>query len=159
MKPLDDDISLDSLLRIRAIEPADIPDLFRVRTVTDENRLTLEELARLGINEQSVAEKLLGTFKGWLCEDHGTVVGFAMGDRSTGEMWVIAVLPSHIHRGIGGALLEKVDNWLFSEGCQELWLTTDIDPSLRAYGFYLKRGWTDWKIEDGMRYMMKTKPE
>jgi GNAT superfamily N-acetyltransferase len=147
----------DTTLTIRPIAPADIPDLFRVRTVTDENRLTLEELAALGINEQSVAEKLRGNFKGWLCEDNGAVVGFAMGDKSTGEMWVIAVLPSHICRGIGGALLEKVDGWLFSEGCQELWLTTDIDPSLRAYTFYIKHGWEDWKMEDGMRYMKKRK--
>jgi len=159
MAHLGDDMPLDARLTIRPIEPADIPALFRVRTVTDENRLTMEELAALGINEQSVAEKLRGNFKGWVCEDNGRVVGFAMGDRSTGEMWVIAVLPSHIRRGIGGALLEKVDGWLFSEGCQELWLTTDIDPSLRAYSFYIKHGWEDWKIEDGMRYMRKTKPE
>ena len=84
------------------------------------------------------------------------MVGFAIGDRSSGEMWVIAVLPGHIGRGIGGALLEKVEAWLFSEGCSELWLTTDVDTRLRAYSFYKKHGWTDWKIENGLRYMRKT---
>ena len=75
--------------------------LFRVRAATDENRLTLDQLAALGINENSVREKLLKQSSGWLCEDQGSVVGFAMGDRWSGEMWVIAVLPTHIRRGIG----------------------------------------------------------
>jgi hypothetical protein len=29
------------------------------------------------------------------------------------------------------ALLEKVEAWLFSQGCSELWLTTDLDKRLR----------------------------
>ena len=143
---------------IREIQIADIPALFRVRSVTDENRLTIQELAGLGINESSVREKLQCSFKGWLCEDAGEVVGFAMGDSLTGEMWVIAVLPSHIRQGIGGDLLERVDQWLFSQGCEELWLTTDIDTKLRAYSFYKKHAWRDWKIEDGLRYMKKSRP-
>lgn len=28
--------------------------------------------------------------------------------------------------------------------------------ALRAYGFYRKRGWSDWKIERGMRWMEVT---
>ncbi len=141
---------------IRQIEVADIPDLFSVRTATDENHLTLEDLAEIDITETSVKAKLLGSYKGWLCEDEGEVVGFAIGDRSSGEMWVIAVLPSYIRQGIGGALLAKVDEWLFSQGCSELWLVTDLDTKLRAYSFYRKHGWMDWKIDDGLRYMKKS---
>jgi ribosomal protein S18 acetylase RimI-like enzyme len=132
---------------IRRIEASDVPQLFRVRAATDENRLTLDQLAALGINENSVREKL--------CEEQGSVVGFAMGDRSSGEIWVIAVLPTHIRRGIGGALLEKVETWLFGEGYSSLWLTTDVDTRLRAYSFYKEHGWRDWKIENGLRYMKK----
>jgi ribosomal protein S18 acetylase RimI-like enzyme len=140
---------------IRRIEASDVPQLFRVRAATDENRLTLDQLAALGINENSVREKLLSSHQGWLCEEQGSVVGFAMGDRSSGEMVVIAVLPTHIRRGIGGALLEQVETWLFSEGCSSLWLTTDVDTRLRAYSFYKEHGWRDWKIENGLRYMKK----
>ena len=89
---------------IRRIEASDVPQLFRVRAATDENRLTLDRLAALGINEKSVREKLLSSHQGWLCEEQGSVVGFAMGDRSSGEMEVIAGLPTHIRRGIGGRL-------------------------------------------------------
>jgi GNAT superfamily N-acetyltransferase len=96
---------------------SDVPQLFRVRAATDENRLTLDQLAALGINQNSVREKLLGSYQGWLCQEQGLVIGFAIGGKSSGETWVIAVLPSHISRGIRGALLEKVETWLFSEGC------------------------------------------
>lgn len=41
------------------------------------------------------------------------------------------------------ALLEKVEAWLFSQGCSELWLTTDLDKRLRAFSFYKKHGWSD----------------
>jgi ribosomal protein S18 acetylase RimI-like enzyme len=120
---------------IRRMEASDVPQLFRVRAATDENRLTLDQLAGLGINEKSLREKLLSSHRGRLCEEQGSVVGFAIGDRSSGEMEVIAVLPTQICRGIGGALLEQVETWLFSEGCSSLWLTTDVDTRLRACSF------------------------
>jgi hypothetical protein len=40
-----------------------------------------------------------------------------------------------------------------ASGCERAWLTTDLDTTLRAYGFYRNRGWTDWKIERRMRWM------
>ena len=140
---------------IRDIELSDVPALFAVRVATDENRLTREELTRLGITEASVRERLLRTFHGWLAEEDGRVVGFAMGDRATGELWVIAVLPAYIQRGIGSELMRRVEAWLSENGCRDLWLTTDLDPRLRAYSFYRHRGWEDWKEEGGMRYLRK----
>jgi ribosomal protein S18 acetylase RimI-like enzyme len=94
---------------IRRMESSDVPQLFPVRAATDENRLTLDQLAGLGINEKSLREKLLSSHRGRLCEEQSSVVGFAIGDRSSGEMEVIAVLPTQIRRGIGGALLEQVE--------------------------------------------------
>jgi len=71
---------------IRRIEVSDIPQTFRVRAATDENRLTLDQLEALGINENSVREKVQGSYQGWLCEEQGSVVGFAIRDGSSGEM-------------------------------------------------------------------------
>ena len=51
---------------IRPIAISDISETFRVRTATDENRLTSAQLTALGITESSVSEKLLGSYKGWL---------------------------------------------------------------------------------------------
>lgn len=130
-----------------------MPALFHVRPRTRENALTLEELQRLGIDPQSVTESLGQSTKGWLCEESDRVVAFSMADRASAEFLVIAVLPEYERRGIGGKLMDLAEEWLAASGCTRAWLTTDVDTSLRAYGFYRKRGWTDWKIERGLRWM------
>jgi GNAT superfamily N-acetyltransferase len=140
-------------LSFREITASDVPELFVVRPKTRENAMTVEELARLGIDPRSVTESLADSTKGWLCEDGGQVVGFAMADRATAEFLVIAVLPEYEGRGVGGRLMELVSRWLLACGCTRAWLTTDLDTSLRAYGFYRRYGWTDWKVERGLRYM------
>lgn len=140
---------------IRQIEHKDVPALFVVRVATRENALSLEQLARLGVTEESIHVAIDGSHAGWLYEDQGKVVAFAMGDYEESELTVIAVLSSYEKQGIGGQLLSSVENWLKSKGCKEIWLTTDIDMELRAYGFYQRSGWVDTKIEHGDRYMRK----
>ena len=140
---------------IRKISRADVRSLFDVRVATRENVMSLDELASLGITENSIKVALEQSHCGWLCEIEGKTVGFAMGNSDGGEMTVIALLPEYEDKGIGSKLLTNVENWLHSKGCNEIWLTTDIDPNLRAYGFYLKQGWQDNEIKDGLRYMTK----
>lgn len=140
---------------IRKIEHDDVPALFLVRVATRENALSLDQLASLGITEATIHEAIDGSHAGWLYEDQGTVVAFAMGDYVDKELTVIAVLPDYEKLGIGGQLLTQVENWLKSKGCDEICLGTDLDVKLRAYGFYRKWGWVDSKIEKGNRYMRK----
>jgi ribosomal protein S18 acetylase RimI-like enzyme len=140
-------------MRYREIIAADAPDLLDVRTRTRENTYTHEQLQRLGITAESVAGKLATSFKGWLCIDGDHVVAFCIADRSTGELWVIAVLPQYEGKGIGNKLMGLAEQWLWASGCRRAWLTTDVDTQLRAYGFYRQRGWTDWKLENGLRWM------
>ena len=125
---------------------------------TRENALSKEDLRRLGITPETVREMMRTSHRGWLCEVDGKVVGFAMGNGKTGEMWVIAVLPGYEGRGIGAELMDRVEGWLWSLGWGEIWLTTDTDTSLRAYGFYRARGWEDWKVEDGDLFMRRVNP-
>jgi ribosomal protein S18 acetylase RimI-like enzyme len=142
---------------IRPITIADIPALFHVRPRTRENALTLDELRALGITPESVEGWLKGSTHGWLWETSaGEIVGFCMADRSTGELLVIALLPEYEGRGIGGQLMQNAESWMAKSGCTRAWLTTDVDQSLRAFGFYRRRGWTDWKLEGGMRWMQLT---
>ena len=145
-------------MNFREITEADVPELFVVRAATRENALSREQLAGLGITEASVRALMQRTHRGWLCEDNGRIVGFAMGNGETGEMWVIAILPEFWGRGIGGRLIDSVENWLWSLGHDETWLTTDKDTSLRAYGFYIHQGWSDSTIKNGCRYMIKRNP-
>lgn len=73
-------------------------------------------------------------------------------------MWVIAVLPEFEEQGFGGRQLARVEEWLWSLGWEEIWLTTDPDPALRAYGFYRHHGWVDVRHADGLRYLAKHRP-
>ncbi len=144
---------------IRPITAADISALFHIRPRTRENALTIEELRALGITPESVATWLDDSTNGWLWETSASgVVGFCMADRSTGELLVIALLPEYEGRGIGGLLMQRAERWLAQSGCTTAWLTTDVDQTLRAYGFYRHRGWTDWKLERGLRWMQLALP-
>lgn len=140
----------------RPIGPADIPDLFRIRVATWENPRGAEELAALGITRASVAELLrAGNHQGWLAEVAGRPVGFAIVNRVTGELWVVAVLPEFEGRGIGRDLMLRVEAWLLCAGWDRIWLTTYAEDHWRAIGFYQQLGWTFWKHEDGDRYLEK----
>tara|TARA_Y100001934_G_scaffold283308_1_gene402017 strand:- start:4700 stop:5026 length:327 start_codon:yes stop_codon:yes gene_type:complete len=96
-----------------------------------------------------------GSHKGWLAEVDEQIVGFTMGDRTNGEMWVIAVLKALEGREIGRALMNRVEEWLSDCGWDEIWLTPDVDETLHAVGFYRHLRWEDWKFEAGDRFMRK----
>lgn len=146
-------------MTLREITVEDLPTLFEVRIATWHNPDGAEELERLGITPASVASMIeTGSHRGWLAEVDRQIVGFAMGDRTNGEMWVIAVLAEYEGRGIGKALLAAVEFWLATNGWDEVWLTTDTDETLRAVGFYRHLGWRDWKFQDGDRFMRKRLP-
>ena len=146
-------------MQFREIVAEDVPALFVMRPKTRENAMTVAQLARLGITVETLTDSLSVSHKGWLCADAGEVVGFAIGDRSTGELAVVAVLPEYEGRGIGGGLMDRVEAWLWESGCTRAWLTTDVDTKLRAYGFYRHRGWIDWKLEPDLRWMELSRRE
>ncbi|MDF1811511.1 MAG: GNAT family N-acetyltransferase [Verrucomicrobiales bacterium] len=142
-------------MHYRRITPDDLPSIFEVRVKTWHNPNGSEEMARMGINPDSVRQMLETTHHGWLAETNGDVVGFVMGNKQTAEMWVIAVLKEFENLGIGKSLMRLVEDWLVSEGCDRLWLTTDTDESYRAVGFYRHLGWIDCKMEKGDIFMTK----
>lgn len=92
-------------MTFREIEARDVPELFKVRTSTRENAMTMEALAAIGVTPESTTDALSVNVAGWLCEVSGRIVGFSMGDKNTGEMLVVAVLPEYESRGIGKRLM------------------------------------------------------
>ncbi len=142
-------------MNFRPIEPKDLPEIIEVRAATRENALSREALRQLGITEESTAELLRTSHRGWLCEEEGRIVGFAIGDGKTGELWVIAVLPEFEGRGVGMRLLDSVEGWLWSLGWQSIWLWTSPDRQKRAFTFYLKHGWVVSELRDGRLFMKK----
>jgi len=133
-------------MRYREIEPKDVKEIIILRTMVKENALSMDELISMNITESEVIKKIKNEYKGWLCEDDkGKILGFSMGNKTTAEMWVIAVLPEYEKRGIGGKLMQLVQDWLFQYN-DELWLTTENNHDNRAYGFYGKLGWKESEI-------------
>ncbi len=143
------------MLNIREMEARDINSCIQVRAQTRENCWSQEALCRAGITEDSVAARLASTHKGWVCEHDGQIVGFSMGDRSNGELWVVAVLPDYEGHGIGRRLVESAQQWLHANGWQEIWLWTSSDTSSRAYTLYCRLGWQDCGVKDGQLIMRR----
>jgi GNAT superfamily N-acetyltransferase len=77
--------------------------------------------------------------RGWVIEAEGEIVAFAVGDTRDGSIWALFVEPSHEGRGFGRRLHDEMVNWLWQEGHDQLWLTTD--PGTRAQHFYESAGW------------------
>lgn len=127
---------------IRPMVPEDVGATLAMRAHTRENAMTLAKLeADYGVTPETAADALRTTRSGWLCEDRGKVVGFCIGDRASGEVVVLAVLPDFEGQGIGRALLTLVHDCLAAAGHETPWLWSNPDPSVRASGFYARMGY------------------
>ncbi|MCC7142326.1 MAG: GNAT family N-acetyltransferase [Candidatus Eisenbacteria bacterium] len=129
--------------QIRVATRDDVPGMHRVRLAVRENRLT-----SAAITEDDYAPEIERTGRGWVTVQDGRVCGFAVGNRETGNVWALFVNPGDEGRGIGRQLHDVMIAWLFSEGLERLWLSTD--PGTRAQRFYERAGWKFVRmLEDG----------
>jgi L-amino acid N-acyltransferase YncA len=110
--------------------------------MTRENAVSVSGLASLGISAESWGKKIeAGDLSGYVCADDGRMVGYCFGDKHTGEVLVLALLPEYEGRGIGRTLLSRVAEDLWSFGFKRLFLGCSRDPTSRSYGFYRHLGW------------------
>ena len=119
---------------VRVAHRADIPGMHRVRRAVRENRLTSDV-----IREEHYIPAIEQTGRGWVAVEDGQVLGFAVGNRDTWNIWALFVDPDHEGRGIGRGLHQAMVAWMFEAGGQRLWLGTD--PGTRARAFYEAAGW------------------
>ena len=120
---------------LRQARREDIAGMHRVRLAVRENRLRSSV-----ITEEHYLPAIESTGRGWVVEVDGQVVGFAIGNADTGNIWALFVDPEHEGRGHGRALHDAMVEWLFSRGLRHLWLGTD--PDTRAERFYRAAGWS-----------------
>jgi GNAT superfamily N-acetyltransferase len=119
---------------VRVALREDIPGMHRVRLAVRENRLTSS-----AIREEHYVPEIEATGRGWIASEFGEILGFAIGNRETGNIWALFVNPVHERRGIGRELQDAMTTWLFQSGLRRLWLSTD--PNTRAQKFYEASGW------------------
>ncbi|WP_416769019.1 GNAT family N-acetyltransferase [Pseudomonas sp. RHF3.3-3] len=111
--------------------------------MTRENAFTEEDLRALGITVESWSAGILdGSAPGFVACVDGQIVGYCFGERDTGEITVLALLPAYEGQGIGKHLLAMMTDTLRDQGFKRLFLACASDPSVRSYGFYRHLGWT-----------------
>lgn len=111
----------------------DMASLWAVRYSVSENTLT-----RGRISDDELRRSIEEDGRGWVAEEDGHIVGFAIGLRS-GNVWALFVRPEAEGRGIGSALHEAMLEWFSGQGIARLWLSTGSNT--RARRFYEARGW------------------
>jgi GNAT superfamily N-acetyltransferase len=130
-------------VRIRIATPADIPAMHRIRLSVREN--VLRDAAR--VQPPDYAQRLSGAGRGWVALEDDAVVGFGIADAATRNVWALFVDPAFEGRGIGRTLHDELLGWLFDQGPEPVWLTTE--PGTRAEQFYTVAGWQFVRVEPG----------
>jgi GNAT superfamily N-acetyltransferase len=101
-----------------------------------ENKLR----AHTKVSEAAYLPYLDACGRGWVLEENGVVVAFAIGESKTGNIWAVFVHEDHEGKGYGKLVQEPMVQWLFAQGLDRLHLTTGAGT--RAQGFYVATGWT-----------------
>ena len=132
---------------LRRAQRSDIDAMQRIRASVTENRLTSRTLS-----EADYLQAIEGDGRGWVVEVGGQVLGFAVANPMTGNVWALFVDPRHERQGNGRRLHDAMVDWLWAQGTRRLWLTTE--PGTRAQRFYESAGWrlTDRADNGELRY-------
>lgn len=130
-------------LLLRPAIAGDVAACIALRGRTRENPVSAARLAELGITEASWGQRVAaGSCAGWVAlDEHGTLLGYAYGQRASGEVEVLALLPEAEGQGLGRRLLQAVVDDLRAHGHIRPWLMADATPTVRAHGFYRHLGW------------------
>lgn len=127
----------------RRAVPEDTPACVVLRGRTRENAFSVERLAEAGVTLESWRAGIVdGSLPGHVATVDGEIVGYCFGERETGEIAVLALLPDHEDRGVGRTLLNLVVADFKELGFARLFLSCSPDPAVRSYGFYRHLGWT-----------------
>lgn len=130
-------------LHYRPATPDDIAECVVLRGKTRENAVPAERLASMGITVQSWADDVRsGSLPGYVCTDAGAIAGYCFGDKDSGEIVVLALLPAYEDQGVGRRLLGLAVSHLGALGHRRLYLGCSADPATRSHGFYRHLGWT-----------------
>jgi len=147
------------MAHIRVATEADVESLFDIRTSVLENHQSRADLARVGVTPDSVAQMLHSSSRAWIASERKQDVAFSMADASEATVFAMFVRPAFEGRGLGRILMKRAEEWLFAQGCVEIWLLTDANRDVRANGFYRHLGWDDAGIQqDGQVKFTKTRP-
>lgn len=122
------------------LREAQVRDIFQIQAVrrsVKENTLSNPAL----VTDKDVEEYITRRGKGWVCEIDNKIIGFAIADLKGNNIWALFIHPEHEGKGIGKKLHELMMHWYFSQGKENVWLSTS--PGTRAEIFYRRAGWRE----------------
>src|SRR6186997_2147592 len=96
---------------LRPARAADIPAIQQVRASVKENRLVSTI-----ITDDDVRTAIEDSGRGWIVEQDGKVVAFAIGNAISGNIWALFVRPEYEGRGYGRQLHDTMVAWLRAAG-------------------------------------------
>lgn len=129
-------------LNYRIALPADAQACVDLRGRTRENAFSVAQLAAIGVTLASWRAGIAdGSMPGHVCLSGDSLVGYVFGDKGTGEVIVLALLPEWEGQGIGRSLLDKLVADFTQLGLERLFLGCTADASRRSHGFYRHLGW------------------
>jgi GNAT superfamily N-acetyltransferase len=140
--------------RLRLAQRNDIADIHRIRLSVSENRLVSTTLS-----ESDYVREIGASGRGWVIECRGNIIAFGVANSVTGSIWALFVDPGHEGLGYGRRLHDRMVTWLWQEGHEKIWLTTEANT--RARRFYEAAGWTNSGTAPGgeLRYELSRQPK
>lgn len=123
---------------IRLADETDINAIFHIRTSVQENHLSHDQLAEMGITPDTIRQAISEASCIWVAEVEGVPAGFSMADIEDGCVFAAFVLPEFEGHGLGRRLMDKAEAFLFQHH-RTIWLETA--EASRASGFYRHLGW------------------
>jgi len=124
-------------MHYREALPEDVPQIQEVRNSVRENMLSDPSL----VTDADCIDYITRRGKGWVCEDEGRILGFAIADLDGHNIWALFLRPEAEQKGIGKTLHRLMMHWYFSNTTETVWLSTA--PHSRAEGFYRRMGWEE----------------
>lgn len=143
-------------IAVREASGADVAGIFQVRTSVTENSIDAQRLERMGIVQASIASALEDGSKAWVAEQLGRIVAFSIAHQASQSVFALFVLPEYERRGLGSRLLNTATEWLWDNGADIVWLTTE--PNTRSARFYETVGWTCSGLETNGELRFERRP-
>ena len=134
--PLNQSKPQDSTVEIREYRPADFEQLYQIDQAAFSDDIAYSRLELQYYLRSRKCRTLVS-------EEANEIVGFVVGctePRKLGHIITIDVIPHRQRQQIGSRLLAEIEQWLWRQGVEAIYLETPVDDA-GAKGFYDKHGY------------------
>ncbi|MTJ84131.1 MAG: GNAT family N-acetyltransferase [Telmatospirillum sp.] len=130
------------LITYRTAVPADIPACLEIKGRVLEKTFSEAAFQELAVATETWRRRVRDdSFPGVVACSGGEVIGYCFGEKMTGEIVVLSLLPEFEGLGVGRTLLRMVADAFRDRGFGKLFCGCPTDRTSRAWGFFRYLGW------------------